>query len=529
MHVEADKELADRFRMKSDKWECDTCMIQNSQTDNKCLACETPKPGSQTLPSPPKKQKTTENTQINPLASVKKATTTTVFNLNPSLGSGSSLFQGSLNIPGFSFNTKQTESKPNLINIPILPPPLPSITATSINSILPPSTINTAPIISTADTNVITSTTTTATAKDIAIVQPSASTSLPFSLTHLTKEEAPTTTSSLTPIQPTQSLQPASMAPISPPRSNPALLPITPLKSVEEEAMEVIPFIGTLTTPIKGSSSVPANSPFNFLKSEANPLQPILPPVQTAPTQFGTTNPNPISFPGIQGLTGNSFLFNKTEIPSAFQFSGNNPTSGTTARQIHADDGTGQKMKLFQFEGVSQPSGPFQASVSGITKSQSNSQPQNSTKPIFPTNQGQILSNLFSSQDKPSSSASLFSQHPHQSSPQQQTPNFSFSSQVLPGPSMFNQDPPQNPVMNVFKPSNIFSPTQKPGFTFSATGSTPQTPAFPFPPTQLTNRQITPTTPQTPTYGSFSIGSSQPSSEMSKRVMKTAKRRLPHK
>ena len=41
------QELAARFRMGSDKWECSTCMIQNKQSDSKCLACDEPKPGTE--------------------------------------------------------------------------------------------------------------------------------------------------------------------------------------------------------------------------------------------------------------------------------------------------------------------------------------------------------------------------------------------------------------------------------------------------------------------------------------------------
>ena len=45
--------------MSSDKWECDTCMIQNRQSDEKCVACEAAKPGS--------KPKTIDKVMANPL------------------------------------------------------------------------------------------------------------------------------------------------------------------------------------------------------------------------------------------------------------------------------------------------------------------------------------------------------------------------------------------------------------------------------------------------------------------------------
>ena len=100
---------------------------------------------------------------------------------------------------------------------------------------------------------------------------------------------------------------------------------------------------------------------------------------------------------------------------------------------------------------------------------------------------------------------------------------------VILGPSMFNAEP-TNLSTNLFnKQTNVFSPNQK--STFSATGNTPQTPTAPFAfaGTPLPNQQNTPTTPQTPTYANYNIGSNQPSSDLSKQVIKTAKRRLPHK
>ncbi|XP_041483959.1 nuclear pore complex protein Nup153-like [Lytechinus variegatus] len=46
--------IAEKFKAKPGEWECDTCMIRNKATILKCVACETPKPGSQpTLSAPP--------------------------------------------------------------------------------------------------------------------------------------------------------------------------------------------------------------------------------------------------------------------------------------------------------------------------------------------------------------------------------------------------------------------------------------------------------------------------------------------
>lgn len=44
----------DKFKPAAGEWECDTCMIRNKGTILKCVACETPKPGSQpALSAPP--------------------------------------------------------------------------------------------------------------------------------------------------------------------------------------------------------------------------------------------------------------------------------------------------------------------------------------------------------------------------------------------------------------------------------------------------------------------------------------------
>ena len=309
------------------------------------------------------------------------------------------------------------------------------------------------------------------------------------------------------------------MPPFSPPRSShlAPMLPITPQKSVDEEAMEVIPFIGTLTTPVKGTSSQPAaSSPFSFLTNPTpNPIA--QPTPQQATPNFPAVN-SQARFAGIQPMASSSFQFSKTDIPSSFQFA-SSVTSGT-GRQTQTDDSTGQKMKFFQFKGSSQPPTQFTPSNSGI--SQSSSQPDKLSNPIFPTNQGQAH-NLFTPQGKQTTS--------HFPQQQQSSSNFGIQAPVIPGPSMFNAEP-TNLSTNLFnKQTNVFSPNQKSTFTFSATGNTPQTPTAPFAfaGTPLPNQQNTPTTPQTPTYANFNIGSNQTSSDLSKRVIKTAKRRLPHK
>ncbi|XP_030838604.1 nuclear pore complex protein Nup153 [Strongylocentrotus purpuratus] len=46
--------IAEKFKARAGEWECDMCMIRNKATILKCVACETPKPGSQpTLSAPP--------------------------------------------------------------------------------------------------------------------------------------------------------------------------------------------------------------------------------------------------------------------------------------------------------------------------------------------------------------------------------------------------------------------------------------------------------------------------------------------
>ena len=313
------------------------------------------------------------------------------------------------------------------------------------------------------------------------------------------------------------------MPPFSPPRSShlaSTMLPLTPQKSVDEEAMEVIPFIGTLTTPIKGSSSQPTNSPFSFqLNNPSNPIA--QPPLQqVTPPNFSAVNTQ-AKFPGIQPLASNTFQFSKTGIPSSFQFA-SGATAGT-GRQTQTDDSTGQKMKLFQFKASSQPLTQFPSNSSGT--SQPNTQPDKLANPIFPTNQAQVQNNMFTPQAK--QATSLFPQQQQQRQ-QRQPSNFGFSSPVIPVPSMFSAEP-SNPSTNLFnKQTNVFSPNQKSTFTFSATGNTPHTPTAPFAFTGAPqpNQQNTPTTPQTPTYANFNIGSNQHSSDVSKRVIKTAKRRL---
>ena len=51
--------IADKFKAAAGEWECDTCMIRNKANILKCMACDTPKPGSsQTLSAPPGELKT---------------------------------------------------------------------------------------------------------------------------------------------------------------------------------------------------------------------------------------------------------------------------------------------------------------------------------------------------------------------------------------------------------------------------------------------------------------------------------------
>ena len=38
--------LAEMFKKPEGSWECDTCMVSNKAAANKCIACETPKPGA---------------------------------------------------------------------------------------------------------------------------------------------------------------------------------------------------------------------------------------------------------------------------------------------------------------------------------------------------------------------------------------------------------------------------------------------------------------------------------------------------
>ncbi|NXN97608.1 NU153 protein, partial [Rhinopomastus cyanomelas] len=40
----------DKFQAPPNRWECDTCLVQNKAEAKKCVACETPKPGTGTMP-----------------------------------------------------------------------------------------------------------------------------------------------------------------------------------------------------------------------------------------------------------------------------------------------------------------------------------------------------------------------------------------------------------------------------------------------------------------------------------------------
>ena len=42
----ASNKLAEKFKMSAGTWSCDVCLIQNKSEDDKCVACETSKPGS---------------------------------------------------------------------------------------------------------------------------------------------------------------------------------------------------------------------------------------------------------------------------------------------------------------------------------------------------------------------------------------------------------------------------------------------------------------------------------------------------
>lgn len=38
--------FGDRFKATAGTWDCDTCLVQNKPEATKCVACETPKPGT---------------------------------------------------------------------------------------------------------------------------------------------------------------------------------------------------------------------------------------------------------------------------------------------------------------------------------------------------------------------------------------------------------------------------------------------------------------------------------------------------
>lgn len=43
--------FADKFKPVSGTWDCDTCLVQNKPEVTKCVACETPKPGTGVKPA----------------------------------------------------------------------------------------------------------------------------------------------------------------------------------------------------------------------------------------------------------------------------------------------------------------------------------------------------------------------------------------------------------------------------------------------------------------------------------------------
>ncbi|XP_022220071.2 LOW QUALITY PROTEIN: nuclear pore complex protein Nup153 [Drosophila obscura] len=79
--------FGDRFKKSSSAWECDTCMVSNKNEANKCVACETPRPGAATAAS-------------------KTTTTTDCFSITNSPGCGSGSGSGF----GSGFSTSSSSS-----------------------------------------------------------------------------------------------------------------------------------------------------------------------------------------------------------------------------------------------------------------------------------------------------------------------------------------------------------------------------------------------------------------------------------
>ena len=286
----------------------------------------------------------------------------------------------------------------------------------------------------------------------------------------------------------------------------------------------MIPFSGTLTTPVKGTSSVPTSSPFNFLNnpssSSHSATSALRMPLQAGGNTQQSSNIPPVSESMFKGVNPR---FQFSGIPPTFQFGGN-AAGAATPQQPVTDNSTGQDLKPFQFRAASQPTPQFTPHAS---QPQSSSQPDTTPNANFPANQPRG-SNLFSSQSKPPNS--LFAMQP-------QSSNFGG---VASGTSLFKAEPQKLPSSNLFKQTTPTAPFQfapnsqtplfSPGGNFQfalSPNTTPTTPAagapFPFSGGQ-TPQPNTPTTPQTPGYN-FNVGSNA-SSDMKGRVFKTAKRRL---
>ncbi|XP_071483553.1 uncharacterized protein [Diadema antillarum] len=113
--------LADRFKAAPGEWECDTCMIRNKATILKCMACDSPKPGSQpVLSAPPTSSVKFGSTSLSngeTSGAFKFGSTTTSSSLNANLnnaGSKDTAQSGAFKLPaGLSLGSS---SKPASLN-----------------------------------------------------------------------------------------------------------------------------------------------------------------------------------------------------------------------------------------------------------------------------------------------------------------------------------------------------------------------------------------------------------------------------
>lgn len=137
--------FGDAFKKKGNEWECSVCMIRNNEDKTVCQACETPKPGAKVDEKPAKTvDVATFNFGIFPTTASPTKTTGTETIQTPSFSLRStSVVTSTSTIPTFSFGIPAT---------PVIPPTSVTETKKAIKPVLPiakvsePSTVTPKPV-----------------------------------------------------------------------------------------------------------------------------------------------------------------------------------------------------------------------------------------------------------------------------------------------------------------------------------------------------------------------------------------------